>query len=215
MNKYALHLAYKGTNYHGWQVQENANTVQQEINNALTTLLGNPIHTMGCGRTDTGVHATDFYTHFEYKELITYPKFIYQLNGILPNDIQVFDLILCKPNFHARFDAIARTYHYYLHQNKNPFLNDCSYYHRSANLLDMDQMNNACVVLKNYTDYTSFSKAHTQVMTNNCNIEFAKWTKRDNYAYQLPNDNALLFTIKADRFLRGMVRAIVGTMIPI
>jgi len=205
MQRYFIKLAYNGANYHGWQMQENAHTVQAEITEKLSLLLQQQVSIVGCGRTDTGVHARDFYAHFEVTELKFSEKdLIHKLNSFLPSDIVIFDVFKVRPNMHTRFSATSRTYSYYIELNKNPFSDKISYYYIGN--LDVDAMNKACDFLYQHTDFTSFSKLHTQTATNNCTIKLAK--------FEMIN-NQLVFTITADRFLRNMVRAIVGTMVEI
>lgn len=204
--RYFIRLSYNGRNYHGWQIQPNALTVQEILTKALSTILREEVEITGAGRTDTGVHASYFVAHFDSKcnDLDKDKKFIYKINGFLPRDIAIHKVYKVNNEAHARFDAISRTYHYYIHQQKDPFLTESSYY--LPHKLDVDLMNKACELLLQFTDFTSFSKLHTDVKTNNCRIESALW-EQDNYK--------LIFTIAADRFLRNMVRAIVGTLIDI
>ncbi len=204
--RYFIQLSYNGRNYHGWQIQPNALTVQEILTKALSTILREEIEITGAGRTDTGVHASCFVAHFDSKcdDLDKDKKFIYKINGFLPQDIAIHKVFKVNSEAHARFDATSRTYHYYIHQQKDPFLIESSYY--LPHKLDVDLMNKACELLLQFTDFTSFSKLHTDVKTNNCRIESALW-EQDNYK--------LTFTITADRFLRNMVRAIVGTLIDI
>jgi len=204
--RYLIHLAYNGSDFHGWQRQQNAHTVQAEIEKCLSLKTGNDISLMGCGRTDSGVHARNFYAHFDLEtanDIILTNDFIYQLNRFLPKSIVAYKIISVKNSFHARFDAISRTYRYFLHTQKAVF-QPYSYYFPHA--LDIAAMNEAAKVLLDYTDFTSFSKLHTQTLTNNCRIEYAYWTQ---------NQHEILFEIKADRFLRNMVRAIVGSLIEV
>jgi len=205
MNRYFIKLAYNGSRYHGWQIQENAHTVQAELNQKLTLLLGQEINVVGCGRTDTGVHAREFYAHFEIEgTLDQLSDTTYKLNRFLPEDVVVFNITLVPGDLHSRFSAISRTYRYYISQQKNPFTLGLSYpYYRA---LDIDAMKTASGFLLNFSDFTSFSKLHTQTQTNLCKITEARW---DVFGDQL------VFTITADRFLRNMVRAIVGTLVEI
>lgn len=205
MGRYVLKLAYNGTNYHGWQMQDNAHTVQSEITEKLSLLLKEQICITGCGRTDTGVHASEFFAHFDIDNLCYSEKdLLHKLNNFLPEDIVIYELFHVSSDFHTRFSAISRTYSYYISQIKNPFKLSTSYYFNVN--LDVDAMNKACGYLLAYTDFTSFSKLHTQTATNNCRIEMA--------GFEIV-DKELVFTITADRFLRNMVRAIVGTLIEI
>jgi tRNA pseudouridine38-40 synthase len=205
MNRYFIQLAYNGKNYHGWQMQENAHTVQAEINEKLSLLLGESINVTGCGRTDAGVHARQFFAHFEIENLSLDPdELTSKLNNFLSKDIAVYKIFKVKPDMHARFSATSRTYRYYISKQKNPFLQDLSYfYHVPLNLAEMKK---ASSLLLNYTDFTSFSKLHSQTNNNNCKISFADWEE---------TDEILIFTITADRFLRNMVRAIVGTLLEV
>ncbi|MDL2227526.1 tRNA pseudouridine(38-40) synthase TruA [Odoribacter sp. OttesenSCG-928-L07] len=205
--RYFLNLEYNGQKYHGWQIQPNANTVQAEIEQALKYVLRRETPVVGCGRTDTGVHASDFYLHFDIDEKISYEAddFLYKLNGILPEDIKIKKLLIPENNeIHARFSATERTYKYTIISEKDPFMNDFAY-HFSAKL-NLDLMNEACEILKEYLDFSCFSKVGTDVATNNCVIKDAHW-------YQ--QEHIIIFTITADRFLRNMVRAICGTMLEI
>lgn len=205
MKRFFIKLAYNGTNYHGWQSQINAHSVQQELNSKLTAMLGRPVNVVGCGRTDTGVHARIFYAHFEVEALPFAEKdFVYKLNRFLPADIAVDRLFEVGSDMHARFGATSRTYRYYIHQLKDPFLGDTSFFF--TNELDLVAMNHAAAVMMEFEDFTSFSKSHTQTATNLCQIKEAYWLK---------TGSNLVFTITADRFLRNMVRAIVGTLLEI
>lgn len=204
--RYYLYLSFKGTNYHGWQIQPNAITVQEVIQNALSTILEEKIEIVGAGRTDTGVHASFFCAHFDSnnKLLAIDNDFIYRLNGYLPKDIAIISISKVTPDAHARFSAKARTYKYYISLKKLVFHYDYSWF--LPKQFNVELMNQACEILKKETDFTSFSKLHTDVKTNNCVIYEAYWTSEN---------DMLVFTIKADRFLRNMVRAIVGTMVQV
>jgi tRNA pseudouridine38-40 synthase len=205
LHRYFIKLAYKGTHYHGWQIQENAHTVQAELNEKISLMLGESVNLVGCGRTDTGVHAREFYAHFDIsKELVQLDSLAFKLNGFLPEDIVIFEIFEVPTDFHSRFDAQRRTYKYYISQWKNPFSGGQSFYYHGH--LDIVEMNVACEILYDYSDFTSFSKLHTQTKTNHCTIYKAIWDKEG---------GELIFTIQADRFLRNMVRAIVGTMLEI
>lgn len=202
MQRYFLELCFKGTNHSGWQIQENAVSVQEKVNNALSLLQGNNIETAGCGRTDTGVHAKQFFAQFDsITSINNHYKFIHNLNGILPNDITVFDLHEVDGNASARFDARLRTYEYYLHRYKNPFLKEFA----AAMFFDVDvnKINEACEILLEYNDFECFSKSRTDVKHFICNIKGAKWEQGNEFHK---------VTITANRFLRGMVRTIVGTL---
>ena len=207
MSRYFIELSYKGTNYNGWQVQDNTpHTIQQVLEEKLSMYLKEKIEITGCGRTDTGVHAKNYFAHFDYsgKEIIEDKnQCLFKLNTILPNAIGVQNFFTTKDTAHARFDATSRTYRYFLHQKKNPFIEDISWYQYGD--LDFSKMNEAAQSLLNTIDFTSFSKLNTQVNNNNCKITKAEWGKI--------NENEWCFEITADRFLRNMVRAIVGTLI--
>lgn len=200
--RYFLEFAYKGTNYHGWQYQPNAISVQETLNKAISLILKTEIDLVAAGRTDTGVHAKQMFAHFDYDIEIDTNFLVHKLNSFLPKDIAVLAIHNVHKDAHARFDATKRTYKYHIHTQKNVFENDSSLY--CKNSLNIDLMNKACEILFNHTDFECFSKVHTDVNTFNCKIFKANW-KQDN--------NQLVFTITADRFLRNMVRAIVGTMI--
>ncbi len=208
MQRYFIQLSYKGTAYHGWQVQENTpNTVQQVLNKAISKILNEPITVTGCGRTDTGVHAKDFYAHFDSsKENLTdnAEKIIHQFNSVLPHDVVAHKIVAVKPEANSRFDAVSRTYQYIITKKKDPFLIDAAYHCHAG--LNTEAMNKAAVVLLEYTDFSSFSKSNTQTFTNNCKITEAFWKEQG---------DLLIFTISADRFLRNMVRAIVGTLLEV
>ncbi len=202
--RYFIKLAYKGTNYFGWQYQPDAISVQETLNKALSTLLKTNIDILGAGRTDSGVHAKEMFAHFDYETEIDTKKIVYKLNSFLPKDIAIFDLFKVHDDAHARFDATKRTYEYHIHTKKNAFESDDSWYYSLP--LDVEKMNEACKILFEYIDFECFSKTHTDVNTFNCKIFEANWKQ---------NEDKLVFTITADRFLRNMVRAIVGTMINI
>ena len=198
-------MAYKGTRFHGWQVQPNAVSVQGCLENALSTICRQTIAVTGAGRTDTGVHASYFVAHFDSLHLnLDHPDFTHKLNSFLKDDVSVFGISKVNPAAHARFDAMSRTYQYHLNLRKDPFSVDTSWYFFRQP--DVVQMNEACGILFDYIDFTSFSKLHTDVKTNNCKIIHAEWI-------QLRNN--LVFTVKADRFLRNMVRAMVGTLLEV
>ena len=202
--RYFIEIMFDGTAYHGWQVQPNSSTVQEQINQAISTVLGEDINVVGAGRTDTGVHAKQMFAHFDSSISFDGKDLIYKLNSFLKNDISVLRVFEVDDSAHSRFDAVSRKYEYLIHANKNPFLiNKSWYFHRK---LDVDLMNEASKLLLNYTDFTSFSKLHTQTKTNNCSVKMAVWEK--------VNDT-LVFSIEADRFLRNMVRAIVGTLVTV
>ena len=203
--RYFIELAYDGSNYHGWQVQPNALTVQEVLDNALTTVLRQPIATTGCGRTDTGVHARQYFAHFDCLALGNgHLALVNSLNGVLPSEIGIKRVIEVHADAHARFDATLRSYEYHIHFGKDPFKVNRSWELRDRP--DIGLMNTAAQILLAYTDFSCFSKSNTQTFTNNCKISRAEWVE---------NDNGLVFHISADRFLRNMVRAIVGTLMAI
>lgn len=210
MSRYFIHLSYQGANYCGWQIQPEAPSVQAEIERCLGLKLGHPVGVTGCGRTDTGVHARNYYAHFDVEEPLEHPEeLVFRLNAFLPADIAVHRIWEVPAEAHARFDALSRTYHYYLTQQKNPFHQHDAYYLYGD--LDVALMQEAANLLFNYSDFTSFSKLHTQVKTNNCHIMEAQWFRQP----AAGEDSLLVFRIKADRFLRNMVRAIVGTLLEV
>ena len=202
--RYFIELAYKGTQYHGWQYQPNAASVQETLNSALTMLFRVPIDIVGAGRTDAGVHARQMFAHFDLETEIDVPYYIHKLNSFLPKDIAIIDIHKVHDEAHARFDASKRTYEYHIHRKKDAFASDDSWYYSLP--LDVKKMNEACQLLFKYIDFECFSKTHTDVNTFNCSIYQAQWEQIG---------DKLIFTVAADRFLRNMVRAIVGTMIEI
>ena len=195
-------MSYNGSKYHGWQVQPNAVTVQFILNKALSMILKSTINCMGAGRTDTGVHAAKMVAHFESKLIFDIEQVVFKINAFLPKDIVVNKIQRVRNDAHARFDAISRTYFYKITAAKDVFEYDKSYFFNRG--LDISLMNSACQIMMNYKDFECFSRTKTDVKTFICNIESAKWEQTKNY---------LGFTITADRFLRNMVRAIVGTML--
>lgn len=209
MPRYFIKLAYNGAAYHGWQIQDNTTaTVQEVIQNKLSLLLGSPTEIVGCGRTDTGVHAKEYYAHFDNDkdDLTTEERnLVFKLNKVLPDDISISDIIKVNDNASARFDATSRTYDYLIHRHKNPFLTNSSLFIYGN--LNIDLMNEAAQTLLDYQDFTSFSKVNTQTFTNNCEITCAKFIKLNEHEY--------VFKITANRFLRNMVRAIVGTLLEV
>jgi len=208
--RYFIYLAYNGKNYCGWQNQKNAVSVQSVIENRLTILLKEEIKVVGCGRTDTGVHAKSYVAHFDAANLSSFEKadFIYKINSFLPFDIVIFDYKEVEKNASSRFDALKRTYEYHISGIKDPFKNDLCHFVSAARFkqIDVDLFNKACQLLLKYDDFTSFSKVGTQTKTNICKIVHAQGVKENNY---------FVFSISADRFLRNMVRAITGTLLDV
>jgi tRNA pseudouridine38-40 synthase len=200
--RYFIKFSYNGTHYHGWQIQPNAVSVQEILNKSLSTILNSHIDCMGAGRTDTGVHAREMFAHFDFEIQINIPNTIHKLNSFLPKDIVISDIINVHNDAHARFDAKKRTYEYHINTFKNAFLFDKSWYYPQK--LDLELMNQASQILLKHTDFQAFSKVHTDVNTFDCKIFEAFWSQEN---------NQIIFTISADRFLRNMVRAIVGTLI--
>jgi len=206
--RYFLNISFTGTGYHGWQEQSNAdNTVQGICKSAMEKVLGHPVNLMGCGRTDTGVHAEEFFAHFDTdnKNLIKDKRdWLYKFNSVLPFTIAANDILAVKDDANARFNATSRTYKYVITTRKDPFLLDFSLFFPYA--LDVVKMNEACKKLKEFKEFSSFKKSNTQNKTDTCTISHAAWKKEG---------HTLVFTITADRFLRNMVRAIVGTMLAV
>lgn len=217
--RFFITLSYDGTRYHGWQIQPNAGSIQQELQQALSTLLRQPVEVVGAGRTDTGVHARMMVAHFDIplpsplNREDTSPHslwedsegLVYKLNKLLPQDIAVQEVRQVADDMHARFSAISRTYHYFIHTRKDPFL--FAYSWQIPYRLDFQQMNEAAQVLMEYKDFTSFSKLNTDTKTNLCDIHEAYWKEVAHGQW--------CFTITANRFLRNMVRAIVGTLVEV
>ena len=203
--RYFITFSYDGTAYHGWQIQPHSVSVQEEIQKALSTLLRRPMEVVGAGRTDTGVHARKMFAHFDSEYELECPQLVYKLNKLLPRDIAVQQVERVADDMHARLSAKSRTYHYYVHLDKNPFLR--SYSWQVYGNPDFELMNRAAAVLMEYTDFTSFSKVNTDTKTNDCTITEAHW---DRVA-----DGQWRFTITANRFLRNMVRAIVGMLMEV
>jgi tRNA pseudouridine38-40 synthase len=229
--RYFLHLAYDGTNYCGWQVQANAPSVQETINKALEKLLGQHIKSMGCGRTDTGVHAKDFYMHFDSEiEIADLKDFLFRLNCVLPRDISIFRMIPVGEKANTRFDATERTYEYYVHFNKSPFIHKYSFY-QGFYQVDWEKVLAATEILQSIEDFTSLCLPSEDFKTNLCYIKQAKWDVLPSHdmvlkPIDMPGDSSPLlfpyetksgevfrFTITSNRFLRGMVRKIVGTVL--
>lgn len=206
MFRYFIQLAYSGTRFHGWQIQPNALTVQEEVNKAATVLTGETVNVVGAGRTDTGVHASFFVAHFDLETQLDEPeKLGFKMNAFLSPDIRVDQVFEVDSELHARFSALSRTYHYYISRRKELFRHEFTAYF--PHQLDVNKMNEAANVLMDYSDFTSFSKLHTDVKTNNCKVSEAFFTITD--------EGVLVFKIVADRFLRNMVRAVVGTLLEV
>lgn len=201
--RYFIYLSYNGLRYSGWQIQPNAETVQETIERALETILRTPCPIVGAGRTDAGVHARVMVAHADIAlELSEIGTLKHKLNRLLPPDISIQKIVPVSEEAHARFSAVSRTYRYYATEQKDPYTGHLQCKLHQA--LDVESMNSAAKTLLEYSDFTSFSKLHTDVKTNNCKVSFAEWTKTEEGDY--------VFTITADRFLRNMVRAIVGTL---
>ena len=203
MQRYFIYFSYDGAAYHGWQVQPNAVTVQQVLEEAMATLMRVPVPLVGAGRTDAGVNAECMVAHADFPCEVEAAHIVYKLNRLLPPDIAVSDVRRVKDDAHARFDAISRRYCYRVVTAKSPFSR--RYAMRVPKDIDFDAMNRAAALLGEYTDFTSFSKLHTDVKTNNCKVTHAAWRR--------VGENEWVFEIEADRFLRNMVRAIVGTLL--
>ena len=203
--RYVLKLAYKGTDFHGWQSQPNAVTVQETIEQALMTLLREQIPIVGCGRTDTGVHAADYYAHFDTDKIKDLQLLTYQLNSILPKDIVIYKIMEVDDDFHARYDAVSRTYKYYILLGRDPFVQETMWQISNVKY-DVQSMNHAAEILLKHTDFQSFSKSKTDVKNFNCTVTEAHWEL---------TGQSLIFTISANRFLRNMVRAVVGTLLEV
>ena len=216
--RYFIELSYDGTAYCGWQIQPNGESVQGVLQRALATILRSEVPVTGAGRTDAGVHAAKMVAHMDFDGILPTPPvresgerqseldyLTYRLNGVLPHDIAIHQIYPVADDAHARFSAIARTYYYYVHTRKSPFLRDRSW--RLVQTPDFEAMNRAAAVLLEYEDFTSFSKVNTDTKTNICHVRSARWVQLSAYEWR--------FEITADRFLRNMVRAIVGTLMEV
>ena len=203
MRRYFLEVAYKGTNYSGFQIQQNANSVQQEVERALQMLQKEKIVLTGSSRTDAGVHALQNFFHFDFDKEID-AHLVYKMNAILPDDIALSKIIQVSPGSHCRFDAISREYRYFIYRRKDPFQKDRAFYFPYK--LKIDLMEQAAEIIKRYDDFTTFSKRNTQVKDFICRIEESGWEWEG---------DSVIFHVKANRFLRGMVRALVATMLKI
>lgn len=211
MSRYFIELSYDGTSYHGWQVQPNGVSVQETLQQALSTLLRQDVEVVGAGRTDAGVHASMMVAHFDGPEELDCAQLVYKLNKLLPHDIAIRRVYQVPDDMHARFSATSRTYHYYIHTRKSPFLRHYSWLVTFP--LDFDKMNEAASRLLEFEDFTSFSKVNTDTKTNICHVTEAQWKEITPLEGQ--GGGAWRFTITANRFLRNMVRAIVGTLIEV
>lgn len=202
--RYFIEISYKGTNYHGWQIQPEAISIQEEINKAISTILQEKVEVVGAGRTDSGVHAEQMFAHFDSSVSVD-NNHLHKFNAILPDDIVLKKCFLVHNDAHARFDAIERSYEYRIYLGRNPFLLETTwqFYHQAP---DVKKMNEAANILMDYTDFECFSKVKTDVKTFKCKISKAFWKQEGNH---------LIFCISADRFLRNMVRAIVGTLLEV
>ena len=202
--RYFIEISYQGKNYHGWQSQPDANSIQEEINKAISIVLQEKIIVLGAGRTDTGVHASQMFAHFDTKQELD-ENYIFKFNSVLPEDIVIHKIEKVAEDKHARFDALSRSYEYKIWLGRNPFLLDSTWqiHHQQ---LDINAMNEAAMMLLEYENFQAFSKVRTEVKTFNCNVTEAKWVQ---------NENELTFHISANRFLRNMVRAIVGTLVDV
>lgn len=203
--RYFIELAYKGTNYHGWQLQPNAISVQEVIQKAFSVILRTPIEVMGAGRTDAGVHAEQLFAHFEYVKALNIDEVIYKVNAILPDDVVIYEIRKVKDDAHARFDAVKRSYEYRIILGRNPFETETTWQLINKKL-NVSEMNNAAKILLTYTNFKCFSRSNTDVKTYNCDVTNAVWVQ---------TERLLIFHISADRFLRNMVRAVVGTLLDV
>ena len=206
MQRYFLEVSYKGTAFSGFQIQNNALTIQSEVTKALQIFYRQPFELVGSSRTDAGVHALQNFFHFDVDEtqIQINNKHLYRLNAIISPDIVFKNIFPVSADKHCRFNALSREYQYFIYQNKNPFLKSTAWYYPYS--LDIDKLNKAAQILLSHTNFTSFSKKHTQVKTFNCTIEYAKW---------FVQNDCLVFNIKANRFLRGMVKSLVATMLKV
>jgi len=203
--RYFLEIAYKGTKYHGWQLQPNAISVQELINKALTTILRKPINIVGAGRTDAGVHAEQLFAHFDIDSIFKIDEVVYKTNALLPNDIVVLNIMKVIEDAHARFDAVQRSYQYRIFLGRNPFLVETTWQLINKKL-NVAKMNEAAEILLTYTNFKCFSRSNTDVKTYDCDLKKALWVQTKQH---------LIFYITADRFLRNMVRAVVGTLLDV
>lgn len=200
--RYFLELAYNGTRYSGYQEQPNQLTIQSAIENALKTLLRVPTKIVGCGRTDAGVHALQYYAHFNSEQMLS-ENFVYQLNSLIGKDIVFYNILKVAETAHARFDAKSRSYQYIIDRKRNPFQQETAYYCQYANRLDLDKMQAAAQLLLEYQDFTTFCKSRTDTKTKLCDLRKSEWL------FDAPKEQ-FVYQVTADRFLRGMIRLIVG-----
>lgn len=203
MTRYFLELSYKGTAFSGFQTQENAVTIQEEVENAFAVLQRDKVTMTGSSRTDAGVHARQNFFHFDYSGLI-HPQFLYKINAILSQSIVIEGIREVLPDAHCRFDAKARTYQYYIYAHKDPFLEDRAWYYPYS--LNKELLQQAATLVLGFEDFTSFSKRNTQVKSFQCKLLFSEWREEG---------GCLVYKVKANRFLRGMVRALVSTMLQV
>lgn len=206
MFRYFIQLSYLGTNYHGWQVQPHSISIQQKINESLNILLRkNDIHVIGCGRTDTGVHAAEYFAHFDVNDKIeNLDKLIYKLNRILPFDIAIQNIFSVSEDRHARFSPVKRTYKYYISLEKTPFNHHTSLFYNHQ--LNIELLNKASAIVLDYVDFESFCKAHSDANNFFCTVSESYWEEID---------GQIIYTVTANRFLRNMVRALVGTQLDV
>jgi len=203
--RYFIELCYNGKNYKGWQVQPNGNSVQGTLEKALSLLLKEEVSVVGCGRTDAGVHAEQFYLHFDTQRTVDKEKLKFRLNSFLPEDIAILDVLKVREDAHARFDAVSRTYQYRMHLGKDPFRTDVLYQIPEQDL-DLETMNRAADLLRQHRDFKCFSRSRTDVKTYDCAVAEAGWIREG---------ESWIFQIRANRFLRNMVRAVVGTLLEV
>ncbi len=203
MGRYFIEVAYKGADFAGFQIQDNAVTIQSKIQETMQIIFKKEIQLTGSSRTDTGVNALQNYFHFDFREPVS-NRYLYNLNALLPPGIVIKNILPVQPNAHCRFDAIDREYHYHLYKEKNPFLYQQAYYYPYA--LNCNLLQQAATAILQYSDFSSFSKRRTQVKNFNCRIIKSEWSQ---------TDNILTYKVQANRFLRGMVRGLVGTMLQI
>lgn len=206
MFRYFIQLSYLGTHYHGWQIQPHSISIQQKINESLNTILRTKdIHVVGCGRTDTGVHASEYFAHFDIGTKIeNLDKLVYKLNRILPFDIAIQSIFSVNKDHHARFSPTKRTYKYYISLEKSPFFDKTSLFYNHS--LNLDLLNQAAAIILDYIDFESFCKAHSDANNYLCTVTASYWEKID---------NQIIYTVTANRFLRNMVRALVGTQLDV